>query len=475
MKKVFLRYGMVLAGIVSLAGLKAQNFPVQATVQLVPPYSLYLEDYASVSGEKLSLMLFLKELDRLDYRVRLRLSIEGNAVRLQTTPNYIPPPVLLQGGAPLRLTGNDLAGYLDPNNLTFTGISRQEFQKTGRLPEGFYRVCIEVLDYNLGVVVSNLACANAWLILNDPPLVNLPQNNTKLRATYPQNIVFQWTPRHTASPNAASNVEYYFRLVEIWPAGRNPFDAINVASPIHEATLTSTSLIYGPAETPLVSGRQYAFRIQARQQPGFFERDLFKNQGFSEVYTFTYGDECLLPRSFTAEAQDAGRIRLNWLPEPGHTEFAVSFREEGSQGEWSEQETFLNFSTISSLRAGTTYEIKVSGQCGTVKGPVSEIITATTLSREESDFVCGASSEIAAPANTEPLATLNPGDVIRSADFEIEILEADGGGGIFSGRGAMVLPFMNYVKVTTTFTNISINTDRQVTDGNIIVTGLGTR
>src|SRR5882762_2949141 len=97
-------YGMIilLLGVSML--MHAQNFPVQATTQIIPPYSLYLQDYVS-ENDRLSLVLFLKDLNHAEYRVRLRFSIEGNGVSISTNPQYRPPPTFLQGGIPLSLSG----------------------------------------------------------------------------------------------------------------------------------------------------------------------------------------------------------------------------------------------------------------------------------------------------------------------------------------------------------------------------------
>ena len=196
-------------------------FPVQVTSQVLPPYSVYPADYVAPGSNRLSLFVFLADVNRPELRVRLRVRLEGQGVVVQTRPNYLPPPIILQGGLTEQLTGFDIADYFNPENLDFQGITRQQYQRDGRLPEGIYRFCFEVLEYNRGVTISNTSCAVAWLILNDPPLLNQPALGSTVNITYPQNLVFQWTPRHTGSPNSAFNVEYDFTLVELWPKGRN--------------------------------------------------------------------------------------------------------------------------------------------------------------------------------------------------------------------------------------------------------------
>jgi TANFOR domain-containing protein len=465
-------YWMIVVLWIVSANLEAQNYPVQATIQLTPPYSLYLEDYVG-DNNRLSLLVFLKDLNRAEYRVRFRFSMEGNGLSISTNPTYLPPPTSLQGGIPLALSGPELAEYFNPFNLVFTGITRQEFQKTGRLPEGPYRICFQVLDYNLGVPVSNLSCNMTWLILNDPPLINLPVNNAKLRATDPQNVVFQWTPRHTGSPNAAFSTEYYFRMVEVWPPDRNPFDALNTGTPFFETVTLQSAIIYSLADPPLVPGRRYAFRVQARQKDGSIGRDLFKNAGYSEVFTFVYGDECKIPLNIQAESPDASRVKLTWQPATGHTEYIVQYKESGTSMAWREEQTFLTTYTISSLKPGTSYDIQMEGQCGSIRSDFSDILTQVTPALTASSFACGSLPASLNLDNTSSLTSLSTGEIIRSGDFEVEVTDVTGANGVFSGKGALVLPFINYIKVQVSFNNVAINTDKQVISGNIVVNGTG--
>ncbi|MBY0436500.1 MAG: hypothetical protein K2U26_20595, partial [Cyclobacteriaceae bacterium] len=275
-------HGKLLCGLycftlfVSALPAYSQNFPVQASVQLVPPYTPYLGDYAAAGVDKMQVQLLLKDLTTFDYRVKLRFKIEGVGITIATTPGFSGPPLLLQGGAPLLLTSFELQPYLNPANLEFAGLSKADFVRTGRLPEGLYRFSLEVLDFNREKVVSNTALATAWIVLNDPPLLNLPFQNTKVTLTQPQYVTFQWTPRHTASPNAAFSTEYVFKLVEIWPADRDPNDALLSQRPLYETVTDFTQLVYGPAEPQLLPGRTYAWQVTARD---IENRDLFKNQG----------------------------------------------------------------------------------------------------------------------------------------------------------------------------------------------------
>ncbi|MFW2376094.1 MAG: hypothetical protein ACN4ES_06085, partial [Cellulophaga baltica] len=118
--------------------LSAQLFPVQVAPQLVPPYSLKLSDYSTTTSEKLLLNLLLTDVNESDLQVRLRFSISGNSVRIQSR-NYVQnaAPIQITGGVPLRLSNLDLRPYFDFQNLE--GITLNEYNKP--LPSGLYQFC----------------------------------------------------------------------------------------------------------------------------------------------------------------------------------------------------------------------------------------------------------------------------------------------------------------------------------------------
>jgi hypothetical protein len=266
----------------------AQNFPVQASLFIGGPYSLSLEDYYAPNDTRLKLMIWLKDVRMSQYPVRLRFTIESNRVRITTRPDYRPAPIYLQGGMTQTFFGYDLMNYFDIDNLNFSGIDRSQYARQRILPEGLYRFSVEVLDYYRGTVVSNMAMFQAYIVLNDPPVINYPLNGSKIPFTGLQHIVFNWAPRHMGSPNSAFSTVYRLRIVEVIPDDRNPYEAMMIMPPVFETTTSLTTFIYDGTCPLLVPGRKYAFNVTAIDQGG---RDLFKNGGASETFTFTYVDK----------------------------------------------------------------------------------------------------------------------------------------------------------------------------------------
>ncbi|MEM9337883.1 MAG: fibronectin type III domain-containing protein, partial [Bacteroidota bacterium] len=466
-----LRLTIIMFLVAAVTPATSQRFPVQSNVQVTPPYSLALRDYVAPGSERMAFnaMLTDQEVGQLD--VRLRVTVEGQGIRIQTDPNFLPPRITLSFGFNSRLFGLDLEPYFRSENLLFSGLDRRQYDNSGgQLPEGVYRFCIEVLEYNRGVAISNTACATAWLVLNDPPLINLPKPNEKLVPSDPQFVRFQWTPRHTGSPNSAFTTEYAFSLVEIWPKGRNPNDAIQTTMPIYETTTNATSLTYGPGEPALVHGRQYAYVVRAQAKSGLEPLDLFRNDGLSEVHMFTYGDECVGPTDLLVESQSSRSVNAQWATAPVHTGSVVRYREKGAAN-WTEESILINDYQLSGLQPDTEYEIQVSGTCGFTNS--ASVVTADvrTMAEIAGDFACGSPTDLYDLDNQTPLPNLRKDDVIKAGDFEVKMTKVSGGNGTFSGEGQIVLPFMNHVKVNTAFTNIKVNEAYRMYEGKMHFTG----
>jgi len=446
--------------------LAAQGTPVLVTPQLTPPYSIFLPDYGAPEAEQLRINVLLRDLTLTDYQVRLRFVIEGAGIRIESRLGATADPIFLNPGTPVVLSGADLAAYFQPQNLNFSGISRRDYERNGgALPDGFYRFCIQVVDFRRpDVVVSNQGCSNAWIIQNDPPRINTPLCNSTIDVSVPQNIQFQWLPMHANSPNAAFTTEYNFRLVEIWPATRNPNDAINASTPIFETTTNSTTLFYGPAEPALVPGRDYAWRVQAVDTEG---RDLFKNDGYSEVCRFTFGDVAPLapPANITTQVESDRRVRVNWDLQDLPDAYRVEYRLANSPGAlWFGSETTDNYLVITDGRPETNYEVRVRSEYGQYKSEWSTTQYFSTLPSQT--FECGNQVNVPAITNTTPLATARTGDVFQVGLFEMYVTKITGGNGNFSGQGYVTIPYLGF-NVNVTYTNITVNENGQVTDGSI--------
>ena len=106
----------------------AQQYPVQVTPQLVPPYSLQVSDYYSAIGSpKLNLLLLLRDFNKPSLQVRLRMSITSQSVAIVTREDVSFAAIEILSGQPKYIQPADLTEYFNSNNLTFSGITQSHF------------------------------------------------------------------------------------------------------------------------------------------------------------------------------------------------------------------------------------------------------------------------------------------------------------------------------------------------------------
>ena len=452
----------------------AQNRPVTTTLQLMPPYSVYLADYARPGSEQMQVYLLLRDLSEAQYDVRLRLTIEGSGIRLQTNPTYIPPPITLEGGAPTLVSGEALAPYLESRNLLFSGITQAEYEQRRALPEGFYQFTVEVIDYRRADrVLSRPATFMAWFTLNEPPRLTAPLCGSALPLQEPTNILFQWIGGGNLTPGSAFSTEYELTLVEVFPAERNVDDAIRSSIPLLQTTTTETSYLYGITDAALIPGQKYAFRVRAVDTQG---RDVFKNQGYSEVCSFTYGDGLALapPDGIRVYAENARKALVNWHLSIEPDAYRVEYRRKANQDEeelnWFSQETTEEQVILRDLEPETTYEVRVASLFSNYVSRYSLLQTFTTP--EVIVAACGAAPAAPITASTVPLTTAIAGQYWQVGDFRMQVRAVRGGNGVFSGWGVMSVPYLN-VQIPVKFEGVWVNEDYNVVRGEVIALSEG--
>ncbi|WP_378187310.1 fibronectin type III domain-containing protein [Aquimarina sp. W85] len=459
-------YILLLFLIVGFSESYSQVFPVKASPQVIPPYSLKLSEYSTATvSEKLILSLLLTDITESNRQVRLKLFIENNAgLAIQSSEVVIGAnPIYLDGGIPTRLSNIDLQAYFSLQNLQ--GITPQQYSQP--LPEGLYRFCFEVYDALSGRQISRKSCATAYLVLNDPPFLNIPNRGEQVLLRDPQNIIFQWTPRHLN----ATNVSYEFTLAELWDTQMDPQAAFLASRPLYQTTTYSTTLLYGPGETSLLPDKTYGWRVRAMISDGISESSVFKNDGYSEIYYFTYTGSCAEPAFVLAEAKNPTSEKVLWQG-VDHKRYNVQYRKKDAENSiWFDSPTVNTHTTIYNLEPGTSYEFRVGGQC-LDNGPFtySQIyeFSTTIAADQESTYNCGITPEIVI-SNQDPLETLVINETFTAGDFPVTVKEVHGNNGSFSGWGYIVVPYLQDTRIKVSFDNIRINTEYQLLEG-IVVT-----
>ncbi|WP_131494904.1 fibronectin type III domain-containing protein [Flavobacterium sp. MEB061] len=460
----------------------AQTFPVTISTQILQPSPIYLSNYADATtiNSPIKLQLVLNDLTISNRQVRLKIYFQGNSISFASNDFVVGArPLYLEGGFPLQLTNVDLAPYFEYQNIL--GINPNQYAQP--LPEGVYNISVEVYDFATNKKLSKKTAVTTIIFQNEPPFLNLPLNGASIMQQNIQNIVFSWTPR---SINV-SNVEYEFSLVEIWDNYTPVQNAFAYSPPLYTTTTRNTTLQYGITEPQLIPGKKYAWRIKAKAILGAEEIGVFKNNGYSEIFSFTYEVFCTAPLSIATSGVSQDQAKITWSGSIDNYDYQVNYREKNSR-DWYKLVTPRETINISNLKPNTTYEYTVGSSCDVGKYTHSTIHEFTTLAQDEIAFAgCGIQPDPNDLKNKNPLPSLFPNDVVTAGDFPIVVIKATGSNGNFTGEGYVTLPFLEkfrklidaadaaggsnigkFSRIRITFNNIGVNTDFKLISGEIV-------
>lgn len=438
------------------------KYGINSITTVTPPYPITLDGFVAEGGTKISLQILPTDITLSQYPVLLKLVIKGNGITLESKSLTIHEPVYLNGNEFLTLNGSDLQAFFNPDNLNFSGYSKTQYQRNGRLPEGVYTVGFELYDVIRKIPVASVRSTIVFLFLNEVPALTLPMNEQMISAAGTQTVNFRWTTRH--SPLAATFFvpEYLFELWEITPAGRNPYDIVKGTRPLYATTLSSPYLAYGIAEPQLQPGKSYAWRVRENDPEN---RTLFKNNGYTEVYTFTYGRNCPAPE-LSADKVGTSHLSVNWKADINEKEFELRYREKKKKNaEWYSQSTNLLSGKVDNLKQNTIYEVEVCAVCGDQRSEYSNRLEINT--RQNTSFKCGQIDSSRLPQNKNPLRKLSSGDIFNAYGFDVQVKEVTGGTGTFTGKGYVLVPVLNFIKVEVKFDNIQLNEEYQLIGGEV--------
>lgn len=222
----------------------------------------------------------------------LRMTIEGdNGINIQSISSfdYINPIFDINETQSLTLNGvsGDLDDLFEIDNLVFSGITANQAYNEG-LPPGSYSLCFRVFDSDFAPISPEAPAGCTFFnilesLAIEPPQLIAPFCGNDI-TTGNNNIVFSWTTPPGASP---STIEYTLKMVELLP-NQDPnqaFLASTIPAFFERSVYTQTSILYGPSDPPLESGKTYAWQVIANDD----ELDTpFLNEGRSEVCWFTY-------------------------------------------------------------------------------------------------------------------------------------------------------------------------------------------
>jgi len=465
MKNLFKNiYLSVLFLFLSVTGY-AQLYPVQLTPIFNSPYSVKISDYATSMDTKMQLLINPNDISISQRQVRLKLYIQGNGLNVQSS-DFIQGqrPIYINGGELQTLTNTDIAALFRLENLQ--GISPVQYANP--LPEGMYNFCFEMYDFVTNQKISQKSCASLYLILNDPPLLNTPQRNEQIASTEFPNILFTWTPRQIN----ATNISYKFELKQLIDPTLDPQFGFQMSPVLYEETLYATALLYNLSMPILTPGLRYAWRVRAISTTGLSENAVFKNDGYSEIYSFKYTASCAAPTFLLSESQSSKSVKITWEGIPEHTRYQVQYKKQDVRNaQWFSTYSLNKQTLITNLEPGVTYQFRVGSSCDPVSEGVQSFtysgistFTTPTVTTGVPAYNCGIIPEISIQ-NQKPLTNLIQSETFKAGDFPVTILELHGENSPYSGKGYIIVPYLADTKIAVEFENIVVNTDYQLISG----------
>ena len=292
--------------------LYAQVYPVRVRVQLTLPAPSGL--YQILEPGKLRVEIYPADLTLHNYPVLLRMTLSGDRVSFHSGVLSQHVPLYLNGGEMLVLQGEELIPWFRTDNLQISRISRNAFLQNPFLPEGFYTLSFEVLDYNRKILISSCVPAMFMVSLNEPPELNQPQDGKEIPWREPQEVFFSWTPRHNPLSYAGFMPHYTLQLWEVLQEGLHPEDVVRRQPPLVSITCHSPFYHYSLADPLLTPGKTYVWRVQAEDPQ---HKTRFSNEGCSRANFFRYALPCRAPELMVSSTGQ-NTIHLKWEPQKEH-------------------------------------------------------------------------------------------------------------------------------------------------------------
>ncbi len=221
---------------------------------------------------------------------------------------------------------------IDDKSIDYDHSIRELAVRTGRLPEGKYRVCIR-LETESGTVLIDNQCAEFTIVYPDPLYLIYPVDGDSITTTYP---MFQWTPVQVP---IGFRVHYNFLMTEVFQ-GQSPAQALAANYPQYKNTnVSGAGLLYPPEALPLQTGKRYAWQVQVLDDIGYPPS---ANDGKSEIWTFVCAVDTTTPvelRQLAGHIYDASENRP--LDSARVVYRAVRRSVSGSDTSWVEQDDSL--------------------------------------------------------------------------------------------------------------------------------------
>jgi hypothetical protein len=346
--------------------LLSQQYPINVNTNVLTPMPSKLTNFYSDNTQKLFVILTNKDLGNPSIPAKLKVTIIGSNTQIvsRVGSEIGVSPILLDAGVPKTLTQQDLAPYFNINNLDFVGgFSKSQYSTTGVLPEGNYSICVQVLDFYNNRPLSTPMCTYGSIFFSQPPSLLAPLSNATINGQDNKVINFNWTPNHLNNRDVVSGgFKYIVTLKEILDSTQNINQAYITANTKLTQEVSNNQFILNTMTTPLISGRKYAWTVQVKANNPEAQSTL-ANNGISQVYGFTYEDNCNPPKKIIANVT-RNKATISWQNVYGSTVSTIKYKELNGIEYTKNTLPYASSIILEDLNYQTTYEFSIVVRCG---------------------------------------------------------------------------------------------------------------
>jgi hypothetical protein len=456
--------------------MSAQNIisPVRSQTLTYYKLSRNIEKWAIPGESNIEVHLSMLDINVANATVKIKMVLEFSNGAGGKIENSVPLsiPVNITGGEEKILYTEDLIPFFLLSNLSFKGYSFADYQRNGNsLPDGNYTLRFEVYEYYSGAKVSRTEIpARFYFHSSDPPILTNPPQNEVFYTDVPLQFFFRWTPRHIGSAAGFTDNRYILEVVQAPKNFSSNINAyFNTFPRIYETETENTYCYFDNNNALLEAGSTYAYRVRAQCFSVGGEELALKNNGYSEIRTFSIKERCTGVRNLSAIPAENNAL-LQWTPSTNAAFATLSYRKKGWQWFSLPLGNTDDFIEIGNLENGTEYECKISATCAFAgSGAVSEndsVITFyTKFPKRATENNCG---EMVASIerSTDSLFILRRFDKVKTASgLIISIEDVTGENGVFSGTGYTNIPLLANTGIKVTFKKIHVNKNYELVNG----------
>jgi hypothetical protein len=484
-----MRYSVLIILVFAPFFILAQNIisPVRSQTITYSNLPRSIEKWTIPNESNLELHLSMLDVNVASATIKIKMILEfsgstSSASGKIENPVPLPIPINITGGEETILYNDDLVPFFLLSNLSFKGYSFIDYQKNGNsLPDGNYTLRFEVYEYYSGAKVSRTEISARFYFRSaDVPLITSPLQNEIFYTDVPLQFFFRWTPRHIGSAPGFTDTRYTLEVAQVpknFSSNINLY--FNTFPRIYEAKVENTYLYFDDNNAFLEAENIYAYRVRAQYFNGIGEELVLKNNGYSEVRTFSVKERCIGVKNLFVTPKEESAL-LQWTPSPNAAFATLYYRKK--DGKWFEISLGSNdvSAEIKNLESGTEYQCKISVACafgssGTNDGTVSEngsVVTFQTTLPSLSDGNSNCGETIAATEKeNDSLSILRRFDKVKTGSgLTISIEDVTGENGIFSGTGYTHIPLLANTGIKVTFKKVHINKNYQLVSGEFICT-----